>query len=226
MSYLYLGPVSGNKKRILGLTAEKPWADNLLIMHKLQSNNTLDDVSHKPVSSSDELSDVASDDWTPSLNKSAIPEEASASTSERGRQLLGSSPRPQLEVDKSNIPSTSFISGGRRSGLSSGQSFKRPFQAMNDGAADEDERTELWGSKKPRMRKLYGQSRGNDSIRGSQAVIQDQKTKKTNGAGKKKLKAQVNGGLLLQCKSGGSHGGAKLTCSFFLIHSRWRAKHW
>ena len=59
MSYYNLGPNSGIKKRTLGLTAKKPFPGNLLIMHKLP-RNTLDDVSHNPISSSDEhLSDIS-----------------------------------------------------------------------------------------------------------------------------------------------------------------------
>ena len=228
MSYYYLGPITGNKKRMLGLTAEKPFADNLLIMHKLQ-NNTLDDVSHNPVSSSDELlselSDGAFDESESSSKHTGIPEEASASTSERERHILASSPRPELDVDKSNIPSTSFFSRGRSSKTFGGQSFKRPFQAMNDGATDEDERTEQWSSNKPKMRRFYGRGRGIDSIRGSQAVIKEQPTKKTNGAGRSKLGAQGDGGLFLQHKSGGNNGRAKLTYGSFEL-SRRRLKHW
>ena len=200
MSYLYLGPITGNKKRIVGLTAEKPWADNLLVMHKLQTN-ILDDVSHNPVSSSDEflseLSDGVIDDLAPLSKKLETSDEASSSTSERGRQPFRSSPMPQLDVDKSNIPSTSFFAGGRSSGLSGSQSFKRPFHAMNDGAMDEDERTQRWGTKKPKTKKLYGQGRGIESIRGSQTVNQEPKKNKTNGAGRSQGKPQSKGGLFL-----------------------------
>lgn len=231
MSYYYLGTISGHKKRRVGLTAEKPWAGNLLVMHKLQSN-TLEDVSHKPVSSSDdclsEISDGASDDWAPSLKKSGIPEEASTSTSERRGNPLGSAPGPPLDVEKSNIPSTSFFSSSRSSKLSSGQSFKRPFQAMNDGSMDEDERTELWGLGKPRTKKIYGQGRGIDSIRGFQSGTQEQKSEKTKDssrAGRSKPKAQGKGGVFRQCKPGGNPGRAKLIYDFFLRNRR-RFKHW
>lgn len=226
MSYYHLGPITGNKKRMLGLTAEKPFADNLLIMHKLQSN-TLDDVSHNPVSSSDELlselSDGAFDESEPSSKHTGIPEKVSALTSERERHILAGSPRPELDVDKSNIPSTSFFSRGRSSETFGGQSFKRSFQAMHDGAMDEDERTEQWGSKKPKMRK-YGQGRGIDSMRGSQAVIKEQPTKNTNGAGRRKPRAQGNGGLFLQHESSGNNGRTKLIYDPFEL-SRRRIKH-
>lgn len=222
MSYLHLGPISGNRKRRLGLTAQTPWRGHLLIMHNLP----LDDVSHNPVSSSDErlseTSDGASDDWEPSSNKFGTSVEASTPKSGRGRHTLGSSPRPDLDVDKSNIPSTSFFSGSSSSAPPGGQSFKRPFQAMNDGAVDEDERTELWGSKKPKMKKLYGQGRGIEIIRGSQAVSQGERTRKSKDssrAGRSKPKAQVKGGLPLQRKPSENHGRPKLIYGCCL-HSR------
>lgn len=200
MSYLYLGPISGNKKRTLGLTAEKPFAGNLLTMHKVPSNS-LDDVSHNPVSSSDELlsdlSDGAFGESAPSSKETRIPEEASASTSERERHTLTGSPTAELDVEKSTIPSTSFFSGGRSTGISGGPSFKRPFHAINDGAAGEDERPEFWAVKKPKMRILYGQGRGIDSLRSSEAVKKDRISKKTKGAGRGKPKAQDDEGLFL-----------------------------
>lgn len=206
MSYYNLGPTSGNKKRTLGLTANKPFAGNLLIMHQLPSN-TLDDVSHNPISSSDEflsdISDGAFDELAPSVKKTRIPEEASASTSERERHTLTGSPRDELDVDKSNIPSTLFSSRGRNSGIPGSQPFKRPFQAVNDGA-DEDERTEHWTSKKSRPKRYYGTGRGIDSIRGPQAVTEAQTRKKTNGAGRSKPKARDKEGLFLQYESVGT----------------------
>lgn len=201
MSYYNLGPVSGNKKRTLGLTTQKPFAGNLLIMHKLPSN-TLDDVSHNPISSSDEflsdLSDGAFEALPPASKKNRIPERASASTSERERHTLTGSPRDELECHKSNIPSTSFISGGRSSRIPGSQPFKRPFQAVKDGA-DEDERAEEWASKKSRPRKFYGAG-----IRGSQAVTEEKPRKKTNGASRSKRKTRDSEGLFLQCESGGT----------------------
>lgn len=205
---LHLEPIPGQKRR-LGLTAQKSWPGNLLTMPQVPSNS-LDDISHNPVSSSDELqpemSDGASDDWPPSAKKSGLSGEASTSKSERGRHALGSSPRPELDVDKSNIPSTSFFSGGPSSAPSSSNLFKRPFRAMNDGAFDEDEITEQWGPfKKPKTKTTYGQGRGSDNRRGSQAVNQGSKMKRfqdPSRAGRNKPKAQDKGSLSLLCEPG------------------------
>ena len=141
---------------------------------------------------------------TPSSKKNRIPEEASASTSERERHTLTGSPRDELDVDKSNIPSTSFSSGGRNSGIPGSRPFKRLLQAVNNGA-DEDEQTEHWAfNKRTRTKTVYGAGRGIDSIRGSQAVTDEQTRKKTNGEGRCKPKARENEGLLLQYKSVGT----------------------
>ena len=213
MSYLHLGPVSGHRKRRLGLTAHTPWRGNLLIMHHPENQRlpTLDDVSHKPVSSSDEdvpeLSGGDFENLAPSSKNSRASVETFPTTPDRARHALRSFQRPQLDVDKSNILPTQFLSARSSSGPSGGQGSKRTFLAMNDGTVDEDERTELWGSKKPKTKRLYGQDRTIDNINGPQAAPHEDKTKKTKGyskAGRRKPQAQGQENLLPLCKITGN----------------------
>lgn len=199
---------------MLGLTAQTPWHGNLLIMHRQDNQQlpTLDDVSHKPVSSSDEdiseLRGGAFENLAPSSKNSRASVETSPTISDRGRHTLRSFRRPELGVDKSNILSTQFSSAASSSGPSGGQSSKRTFLATHSGTVDEDERTEFWGSKKPKTKKHYGQGRTIDNINGSQEAPQEERTKKAKGyskPGRRKPQAQEQENLLSPCKICGNN---------------------
>jgi hypothetical protein len=209
MSILYLGPISGKVQRRLGLTARTPWGGNLLIMHQSQHQRgpTPDAFSHNPVSSSDEalseVSDGVSDVSVPpskDLKASAV---ALTATAERGHRSLRSWPGPEFDVDKSNISSTRFVSAGSNSVSPSGQLHKRSYQTMNGEAMDDDVRTSLWASKKPKTKKFYGQS---NSKRDSSAASREDMVKMTKEifpAGGRKLHAQGHENLVSSpCKPG------------------------
>ncbi len=204
MSYLHLGPISGSRERRIGLTAQKPFGGNLLIMHKPrnQPSHTLDDVSHKPVSSSDDaLSEAsfAASDYSAPSNPRASAEASNASFQREGHSLR-SLPRPVLSVDQSNISSTPFIPAGRISGLCGDQTLKRDFKTMNGGLVDDDERPKDWASKKPKNQ--YGQTQRAYNRHGSLGAPPNKSTKETkttsSGAGRKP-QGQDKPGLPLPC---------------------------
>ncbi len=207
MNVLHLGPISGIRKRRVGLTARTPIGGNLLIMHKLRNQpiHTLDDVSHKPLSSSDdslsEASCGASDDSA--LSNPRPSAEAATASFQRQGQSVRSSPRTELVVDQSNISSTPFSPAGRSSGLLPGdQTLKRNFRTMNGGLADDDERPVMWAQDKPKPQRKYGQTQRAYNRHSSQNASSSKSTKETkytsSGAGKKP-QDQDKSGLLLPC---------------------------